>query len=248
MLLPCALLDALLFRCAPSLLVASLLLGLDPLLLAMLVLPLLLLRVLLLLDVLLLLSMLLLLLLGVLLLLLLLLRMLLLLGMLLLLRMLLLLDMLLLLGMLLLLLWLGVLLLRLLRMLWLPLLWLSMLLLLLTMLLLVPALLRMFFLFSSLLLLRICRSRDSEEQGENGCTCDSNDFHRYYLRCCCLRCLYCKLPVVALTGLPMASPDTRSSTLRFCCRPEALSFEATARVLPKPLADTELAATPCCTR
>src|SRR5208337_1275707 len=59
---------------------------------------------------------------------------------------------------------------------------------------------------------------------------------------------YCKLPVVTLTGLPMASPDTRSSTLRFCCRPEELSFEATGKVLPKPLDDTEFVNTPCCTR
>ena len=59
---------------------------------------------------------------------------------------------------------------------------------------------------------------------------------------------YCKLPVVALAGLPIASPDTTSSTLRFCCRPAALSFVATAKLLPKPLAVTELVATPCCTR
>ena len=50
--------------------------------------------------------------------------------------------------------------------------------------------------------------------------------------------------VVALTGTPMASPDTKSSTLRFCCRPEELSFEATGRVFPKPLAETEFVNTP----
>ena len=59
---------------------------------------------------------------------------------------------------------------------------------------------------------------------------------------------YCKLPVVAFTGLPMASPETRSSTLRFCCRPEEFSFEATGKVLPKPRAETEFVATPSCTR
>src|SRR5579864_7204324 len=59
---------------------------------------------------------------------------------------------------------------------------------------------------------------------------------------------YCKLPVVALTGWPMASPETRSSTLRFCCRPAELSLEATGRLLPKPLDETELVDTPSCTR
>ncbi len=59
---------------------------------------------------------------------------------------------------------------------------------------------------------------------------------------------YCKLPVVTLAGLPMASPDTRSSTLRFCWRPAELSFEATGRVLPKPLALTEFVVTPSCTK
>lgn len=59
---------------------------------------------------------------------------------------------------------------------------------------------------------------------------------------------YCRLPVVALTGLPMASPDTTSSTLRFSCRPAELSFEATGEVLPKPVELTEFATTPCCTR
>jgi hypothetical protein len=62
-----------------------------------------------------------------------------------------------------------------------------------------------------------------------------------------VRLLYCKLPVVVI-GLPIASPDTTSSTLRFCCRPAALSFVATGKVLPKPFALTEFVATPCCTR
>jgi hypothetical protein len=38
----------------------------------------------------------------------------------------------------------------------------------------------------------------------------------------------------------MAAPDTRSSTLRFCWRPAEVSFEATGRVLPKPLAAANL--------
>jgi hypothetical protein len=80
------------------------------------------------------------------------------------------------------------------------------------------------------------------KQGQNGCAG------------CCVhrpgyeRRFYYKLPVVALTGLPMASPETRSSTLRFCCRPAELSLEATGRVLPKPFALTEPVATPCSTR
>ena len=55
-------------------------------------------------------------------------------------------------------------------------------------------------------------------------------------------------PVVTFAVLPMASPDTTSSTLRFSCRPLALSFEATGMVFPKPLALTDPAVTPCCTR
>src|SRR5579864_5219581 len=99
-----------------------------------------------------------------------------------------------------------------------------------------------------LLVLRVSRS-DSEKQRQNSCAGDSNKFHRCYLRCCWVATLaYCKLPVVALTGLPMASPDTRSSTLRFCCRPAELSLEATGRVFPKPFALTELVVTPCCTK
>ena len=62
------------------------------------------------------------------------------------------------------------------------------------------------------------------------------------------RLRYCRLPVVALTGLPIASPDTTSSTLRFCWRPVALSFEDTGEVLPKPVALTEFATTPSSTR
>src|SRR6202041_1505660 len=54
-----------------------------------------------------------------------------------------------------------------------------------------------------------------------------------------------KLPVVTCVGLPMASPDTTSSTLRFSCRPLALSFDATGMVFPNPLALTDPAVTPC---
>jgi hypothetical protein len=101
-------------------------------------------------------------------------------------------------------------------------------------------------LFVVLLLLRVRRTTDSEKQRQNGCAGDSNNFHGYYppLLLIYVRLLYRKLPVVALTGLPMASPDTRSSTLRFCCRPAELAFEATGKVLPKPRAETEFIPTP----
>lgn len=62
------------------------------------------------------------------------------------------------------------------------------------------------------------------------------------------RLFYCKLPGAKLTGLPMASPDTRSSTLRFCWRPAEVSLEATGKVLPKPLDETDWLDTPSCTR
>lgn len=116
--------------------------------------------------------------------------------------------------------------------------------------LLMSALLRMILFLALLLVLCVSRSGDSEKQGENGCAGDSNYFHLCYPRSDRVRMvsLYCKRPVCGFTGLPIASSDTRSSTLRFCWRPAALSFEATANVLPKPLAVTEFAATPCCTR
>lgn len=63
-----------------------------------------------------------------------------------------------------------------------------------------------------------------------------------------IRFRYCRLPVVEWTGLPIASPDTTSSTLRFSCRPAELSFVATGELLPKPIALTEPATTPSCTR
>jgi hypothetical protein len=102
-------------------------------------------------------------------------------------------------------------------------------------------------LFAMLLLLGVSRSSNSKQQRQNGCAADSNS-HVCYLRYCSVRrLLYCKRPVV-VTRLPMRSPDTRSSTLRFCCRPAESPFEATGKVLPKPFALTEFAATPCCTR
>ncbi len=102
-------------------------------------------------------------------------------------------------------------------------------------------------LFAMLLLLGVSRSSNSKQQRQNGCAADSNS-HVSYLRYCSVRrLLYCKRPVV-VTRLPMRSPDTRSSTLRFCCRPAESPFEATGEVLPKPFALTEFAATPCCTR
>lgn len=110
----------------------------------------------------------------------------------------------------------------------------------------VPVLLpfRMVLLLTLPLLLCVARSSDAEKHRQKGGAGDSGCFHSYipFLP------LYCKLPVVAFAGLPMASPETRSSTLRFCCRPEELPFEATGKVLPNPLALTEFMATPCCTR
>ena len=113
-----------------------------------------------------------------------------------------------------------------------------------------PLLFRPALLFALLLLLRAGRSSDSKQQRQNGCASNCNRFHRCSasVMADCVRLLYRKLPVVALGRLPIASPDTRSSTLRFCCRPAELSLVATGKVLPKPLALTALFATPCCTR
>ena len=57
-----------------------------------------------------------------------------------------------------------------------------------------------------------------------------------------------RLPVVTLAGLPIASPDTTSSTRLFSWRPAELSLEATGEALPNPLALTDAVATPCSTR
>jgi hypothetical protein len=120
-----------------------------------------------------------------------------------------------------------------------------------------PLLSGMILFVGALFMLSEGRSRDSEKQSEHSRACDSNYFHVLLspqgapskLRLGgVLRTSYRKLPVCGLTALPIASPDTRSSTRRFCCRPEALSFEATARLLPKPLAVTAAVATPCWTR
>jgi hypothetical protein len=46
-----------------------------------------------------------------------------------------------------------------------------------------------------------------------------------------------KFPIAAgpaPTEFPITSPDTMSSTRRFCCRPPAVSLEATGCVLPNP--------------
>jgi hypothetical protein len=124
---------------------------------------------------------------------------------------------------------------------------------LLTVLLFVPTLLVPALLSSGMvvavLLLRVGGSSDSEQQRQNRCAGDSNYLHSVSpISAVYMRLFYCRLPVVAFTGLPMASPDTRSSTLRFCCRPAELPLEATGKVLPKPFALTEVVTTPCCTR
>jgi hypothetical protein len=83
-------------------------------------------------------------------------------------------------------------------------------------------LLGMVLLCALLLLLCVCRSSDSEKQRQNGCAGYSNHFHRVLppellvtYACSSAK----RLPVVALTALPMVARDLRSSTLRFFCRP-----------------------------
>src|SRR5271166_4076776 len=39
-------------------------------------------------------------------------------------------------------------------------------------------------------------------------------------------------------NFPIASPESTSSTRRFCCRPSAVSFDAMGSLLPKPRAST----------
>src|SRR5579864_1814780 len=82
-----------------------------------------------------------------------------------------------------------------------------------------------------LFVLRIQRCSDSEKQRQKACADRSTCLHMGDLHQS-VRPFYCKLPVVAFTGWPMASPETRSSTLRFCWRPAALLFEATGELLP----------------
>src|ERR1700687_1829965 len=50
------------------------------------------------------------------------------------------------------------------------------------------------------------------------------------------------------TAPPIASPDTTSSTRRFCWRPTAVLLSVTGRVLPKPTDVIASADTPCETR
>lgn len=47
---------------------------------------------------------------------------------------------------------------------------------------------------------------------------------------------------------PIISPDTMSSTRRFCCRPSAVSFDAIGCAFPRPRAVTDAAGMPCFTR
>jgi len=49
-------------------------------------------------------------------------------------------------------------------------------------------------------------------------------------------------------SVPITSPEITSSTRRFCCRPAAVSFEATGCVFPKPLVVTEVCGIPCCVK
>lgn len=49
-------------------------------------------------------------------------------------------------------------------------------------------------------------------------------------------------------SMPMGSPETTSSTRRFCCRPAAVSLEATGPLLPNPIAVTDGLDTPWATR
>ena len=51
-----------------------------------------------------------------------------------------------------------------------------------------------------------------------------------------------------LVRLAIASPETTSSTRRFCWRPTAVSFDTTGRDSPKPRAVMEPAGTACCIR
>jgi hypothetical protein len=58
----------------------------------------------------------------------------------------------------------------------------------------------------------------------------------------------CAPPADALVAFPIASPESTSSTRRFCCRPSGVSLDAMGWVLPNPRAPIELAAIPCWTR
>src|ERR1700757_4965321 len=92
-------------------------------------------------------------------------------------------------------------------------------------------LLGVILLFALLLVLCISRGSNSEKQRQNGCAGDFNCVHMCYLYSFQdgLR-LLAQASSCRVHRLPMASPDTRSSTLRFCCRPAELSLEATAPI------------------
>jgi hypothetical protein len=49
-------------------------------------------------------------------------------------------------------------------------------------------------------------------------------------------------------SVPINSPEITSSTRRFCCRPSAVSLEATGWAFPKPRVVTEPVAIPSCVR
>ena len=70
------------------------------------------------------------------------------------------------------------------------------------------------------------------------------------IRAFCYRCGWVDAVSLApaLVRSPMASPDSTSSTRRFCLRPSAVSLDATGAVFPKPLALIASEEIPCCTR
>jgi unsaturated chondroitin disaccharide hydrolase len=53
---------------------------------------------------------------------------------------------------------------------------------------------------------------------------------------------------MSLSLVPITSPDTTSSTRRFCCRPAAVSLPTAGIVSPNPFAVTDVEGTPCETR
>jgi len=50
---------------------------------------------------------------------------------------------------------------------------------------------------------------------------------------------YCRFWDTTPIAVPITSPETTNSTRRFCCRPSAVSLDATGCVLPKPCAVME---------
>ena len=55
-------------------------------------------------------------------------------------------------------------------------------------------------------------------------------------------------PRISDSFVPITSPETTSSTRRFCCRPAAVSFVATGVVSPKPFAVRISGLSPCVIR